>query len=136
MAFIRENPRKFLWLSLQRMQQFWFNDFSGKDDSKKKLGLSFSVAGIGQIIYILPVPFMLWGIVLALRRKTGVAPLLFFILSIPVAYYVTHAGLTRYRYPVEPMMILFASFGFSSLLMMVRRRILAQYKFSGLAVES
>ena len=136
MAFIRENPEKFLWLSLQRMQQFWFNDFSGKDDSKKKLGLSFSVAGIGQIIYILPVPFMLWGIVLALRRKTGIAPLLFFILSIPVAYYVTHAGLTRYRYPVEPMMILFASFGFSSLLMMVRRRIFAPYKLSGLAVES
>jgi hypothetical protein len=79
---------------------------------------------------------MLWGIVLALRQKSGVAPLLFFILSIPMAYYITHAGLTRYRYPVEPMMILFASFGFSSLLMMVRRRIFAQYKLSRLAVES
>jgi hypothetical protein len=135
-AFIRENPEKFLWLSLQRIEHFWFNEFSGKDESKKKLGLSFSIAGIAQIIYILPVPFMLWGIVLALQRKIGVAPLIFFILSIPAVYYVTHAGLTRYRYPVEPMIILFASFGFSSLFLMVRRRIFAQYKLSGLAVET
>jgi hypothetical protein len=134
-AFIRDNPEKFVWLSLQRMEQFWFNDFSGKDQNKKTLGLPFSVAGIAQIIYILPVPFMLWGIVLALRRKIGVAPLFFFILSIPAVYYVTHAGLTRYRYPIEPMIILFASFGFSSLFLMVRRRIFAQYKLSGLAVE-
>jgi hypothetical protein len=135
-AFIRDNPEKFLWLSLQRIEHFWFNDFSGKDESKKKLGLSFSVAGIAQIVYILPVPFMLWGIVLALQRKIGVAPLLFFILSIPAVYYVTHAGLTRYRYPIEPMIILFASFGFSSLFLMVRRRIFAQSKLSGLAVET
>ena len=134
-AFIRDNPEKFLWLSLQRIEQFWLNDFSGKDENKKTLGLPFSVAGIAQIIYILPVPFMLWGIVLALRRKIGVAPLFFFILSIPAVYYVTHAGLTRYRYPIEPMIILFASFGVYSLFLMVRRRIFAQYKLSGLAVE-
>jgi hypothetical protein len=125
-AFIRDNPEKFLWLSFQRIEHFWFNDFSGKDDSKKKMGMSFSVAGVAQVVYILPVPFMLLGILLALRQKIGVAPLLFFILSIPTVYYITHAGLTRYRYPVEPMIILFASFGFSSLLMMVRRRIFAQ----------
>jgi hypothetical protein len=135
-AFIQDNPDQFLWLSLQRMEQFWFNDFSGKDESKKKMGLSFSVAGVAQTIYILPVPFMLWGIVLALRRKIGVAPLLFFILSIPTVYYITHAGLTRYRYPIEPMIILFASFGFSSLFLMVRRRIFAQDKLSSLAVEA
>jgi hypothetical protein len=52
LTFIRNNPEKFLWLSWQRIEHFWFNDFSVKDESKKKMGLLFSIAGVAQIIYI------------------------------------------------------------------------------------
>jgi 4-amino-4-deoxy-L-arabinose transferase-like glycosyltransferase len=135
LTFIRNNPEKFLWLSWQRIEHFWFNDFSVKDESKKKMGLLFSIAGVAQIIYILPLPFMLWGIFSALRQKIDVAPFLFFILSLPAVYYITHAGLTRYRYPIEPMIILFASFGLYSLALAVKRKVVYPDNSSNLAVE-
>jgi hypothetical protein len=122
-TFIRENPGKFLWLTLNRIGLFWFNDFTGKDEHKKKMGLSFSLAGLAQISYVLPLPFMLYGILIALRRKLSTAPLIFFLLLIPLVYYITHAGLTRYRYPIEPVIIIFAGFGVYSLIAQVKDRI-------------
>jgi 4-amino-4-deoxy-L-arabinose transferase-like glycosyltransferase len=123
--FIRNNPEKFLWLTLQRIGHFWFNDFAKKDETKKNMGLSFSIAWLAQISYVLPLPFMLYGILLALKRKLSSAPLVFFIISIPAVYYITHAGLTRYRYPIEPMIILFASFGLYSLVLAAKRKLSA-----------
>jgi hypothetical protein len=78
---------------------------------------------------------MLWGIFSALRQKIDVAPFLFFILSLPAVYYITHAGLTRYRYPIEPMIILFASFGLYSLALAVKRKVVYPDNSSNLAVE-
>jgi hypothetical protein len=133
-AFIRANPEKFLWLTLQRIGQFWFNDFTRKDENKKTMGLSFSLAWLAQISYVLPLPFMLWGILLALKRKLSIAPILFFILSVPSVYYITHAGLTRYRYPVEPIIIIFACFGLYSLVVEMKRRIMPRFNSSELPV--
>jgi hypothetical protein len=124
LAFIRANPEKFLWSTIDRVGHFWFNDFTAKDESKKRMGFSFSLAGLAQISYVLPLPFMLCGILIALRRKLSIAPLVFFLVSIPLVYYITHAGLTRYRYPIEPIIIVFASFGLYSLAVLVKCRII------------
>jgi hypothetical protein len=134
LAFIRANPEKFLRLTLGRIGHFWFNDFTAKDESKKKMGLSFSLAGLAQISYVLPLPFMLYGIFIALRRKLSVAPLVFFLLLIPLVYYITHAGLTRYRYPIEPIIIVFASFGLYSLVVQMKRRIIRRFNSTELPV--
>jgi Dolichyl-phosphate-mannose-protein mannosyltransferase len=134
MTFIRANPEKFLWLTLQRIGQFWFNDFTEKDEKKKTMGLPFSLAWLAQITYVLPLPFMLWGILLGLKRKLSIAPILFFILSIPSVYYITHAGLTRYRYPVEPIIVIFACFALYSLIVEMKRRIMHRFNSSELPV--
>jgi hypothetical protein len=67
---------------------------------------------------------MLYGILVAFRRQLSTAPLVFFLLLIPSVYYITHAGLTRYRYPIEPIIIIFAGFGFYLLVVLVKRRII------------
>ena len=54
---------------------------------------------------------MLLGIVIALREKRPAGVLVSYLILFPLVYYITHVR-QRYRFPVEPVMLIFAAGGF------------------------
>ena len=111
MAFVREHPSKFLRLVLARVYEFWLGDLGRSDDFAGSLKTAISVSGVKKLCYVLPLPFMVAGILVALRRKLWISPLVAFLLLLPLAYYITHVT-QRYRYPIEPIILILASYGF------------------------
>jgi hypothetical protein len=110
MKFIKENPGKFLLLTLRRFSDFWF----GTNLVKPEL-----LTELKRLSVILPLPFMVAGIFLAIKARLKILPLVTFILLLPAVYYITHV-LHRYRYPIEPIILIFAGYGFYSLLKWLR----------------
>lgn len=119
MAFIKEHPAKFLSLSLRRMYIFWFGDVGGQNDWKGNLALSFSLATLKKLRSMGMVLFMLIGIGLACKRAHAVAVPLAFLVLLPLVYYMTNVA-SRYRFPIEPVILLFASYGLYTLLQRTR----------------
>ena len=114
LGFVRENPDKFLILTLARIRNFWLSSFS-KNEWKGQLNITFSVSLFKNLCYLIPFPFSLIGILVALKRRIKIAPLLGFLFLTPVVYYVTHVT-QRYRYPIEPLIVIFAGYGLYSLI--------------------
>jgi hypothetical protein len=54
---------------------------------------------------------MLMGIVIAFIKKRPAGVLVSYLILFPLIYYITHVR-QRYRFPVEPVMLIFASGGF------------------------
>jgi hypothetical protein len=106
MKFIKENPGKFLLLTLKRFNNFWFCTHLVRAES---------LTGLKKLFCVLPLPFMVAGIFLAVKARLKILPLVTFILLLPGVYYITHA-MHRYRYPIEPLILVFASYGFYSLI--------------------
>jgi 4-amino-4-deoxy-L-arabinose transferase-like glycosyltransferase len=125
MIFIRENPDKFLRLTLKRMSQFWISDLRTKNDWAGNLKISFSISELKKLFHILPIPFFVAGIILSFKNKISIAPLIGFIVFIPIVYYLTHIS-ERYRYPVEPIVVVFACYALSSLIQLNKNRNIAK----------
>ena len=53
---------------------------------------------------------MLMGIVIALRGKRPAGVLVAYLILFPLVYYITHVR-QRYRFPIEPVMLIFAAGG-------------------------
>jgi 4-amino-4-deoxy-L-arabinose transferase-like glycosyltransferase len=109
MRFIRENPRLFFERTLRRFSAFW-TLLSGYRETRFDL--------IRNFIYGSVLVLSCLGALLAYRNRklTPLIPFLLFFFSYPLIFYVTHVTYYRYRYPVEPFLILFASYGLSELL--------------------
>ncbi len=114
-TFIKKNPQKFFRLSLRRFFHFWFSDLGEKKEHTGHLKTSLSLAGIKKLFYLLPLPFMVIGIYFAWKKKLQIAPLVAFITILPIIYYITHV-MQRYRYPIEPIILVLACYGFCSLI--------------------
>jgi len=64
----------------------------------------------------MPLPFMIIGIFQGIRRKINcISVPVAYILLLPVVYYLTHVC-SRFRYPVEPMILVLAVYGFCALI--------------------
>ena len=113
-AFISANPAKFLRLSLDRMAVFWFGASGKTGEWKGNLKTSISLSGVKKLLHLLPLPFMIFGIALALGQKKPVAPLVAFLLLVPQVYYFTHIA-ERYRFVVEPVILVFGVYALSPL---------------------
>ena len=124
MVFIRENPSKFLRLTLKRIQDFWLSEFDLGTVNPAKIFLS--VSGVKKLCYMLPILFMLIGIFFAARQKREIALLVAFILLLPVTYYTTHV-IQRYRYPMEPIMLVLASYGFCGVIWKLKNKVWSRY---------
>lgn len=101
--WIRQNPFKFLQLSAKR---FWF--FWGK----------FPSSGPGpwnrytgeQVVWYVPIALSaLYSILFCIGRRRDLVPIWLFLLIYPLPFYITHVQLYRYRYPVEPFLVLLAA---------------------------
>ena len=103
LAWIQAHPLKFLQLCARRTWFFW-----GK----------FPSSGPGpwrshtwmQLIWYIPVALSaLYGIWFCIGQRLDLMPIWLFLLVYPLPFYVTHVQLYRYRYPVEPFLILLAA---------------------------
>jgi len=114
-TFIREHPGKFIYLTLRRIYYFWCGNLGGNNDWTGNLKVSFSVSGLKKLFSFLPLPLMLLGIWAAIRRRRHETEgdlwlIAAYLFSLPLVYYLTHVC-ARFRYPLEPMMLLFAVYG-------------------------
>ncbi len=117
--FIRENPGKFSKLTLKRIYHFWFGGLLEKNEWTGNLKISFSVSWLKKLLYVLPFPFMVAGILFAAKRKREIWLPIGYMLFLPAVYYITHVS-ERYRYPLEPVILIFASYGFCSLILWLK----------------
>jgi len=111
-AFIAANPAKFFRLSLDRMALFWFGEKAGASEWTGNLRTSISLSGIKKMLHLLPLPFMMVGIALAMGQRRPAAPLLAFLFLVPLVYYFTHVA-ERYRFIVEPVILVFGVYALS-----------------------
>jgi 4-amino-4-deoxy-L-arabinose transferase-like glycosyltransferase len=99
MRSITDNPVRFLRFTGIRIASFWTTMRSPK--------------GVKELVfrspYFLVLSLGLFGIFLAVKKGLPRAVLIIPILFFPVAYYVTVVGLHRYRFPIEPIFLIFAA---------------------------
>ncbi len=109
-AFIKQHPGKFLKLTMRRIIIFWFGNLGEKNEWKGNLKSSFSMSGIKKLVLILPLPFMVIGILSAVKRKIDILLPAAYLILLPAVYYFTHV-FPRFRCPVEPIILMFAVYG-------------------------
>lgn len=105
MAFIREHPGTFAWLTLKRVVYTWTGAW--------KLSASYLWAKPLEAINIvftslLTVLAAIGGVRLWRQKRAAMLPYALVILSFPLAYYVTHVKV-RYRHPIDPYLVMFAT---------------------------
>jgi hypothetical protein len=110
LTFIREHPAKFLRLSLRRVYIFWLSDLAGQNEWSGNLKISVPLSWMRKACHLAPLPFVLLGLVAATRRKLDVEPLVGFMVLFPIIYYLTHVS-ERYRFPLESVLVVLASYG-------------------------
>ncbi len=100
LEFIRKNPFTFIRLTLRRVAAFWgfYNPYSPSRYNVLR-GLAYGCVALAALV----------GLALARHRKRETTLLLSLFLGYPLVYYVTHVSFYRYRFPVEPFLILLAS---------------------------
>ena len=102
-----ENPGQFLRSTLRRVAQFWTMP---PEDQAEKENSSGAAKQIVAFSYYAVFALGITGIGLTLLRGSAVHLLLMALLSLPVPYYLTWFTRFRYRFPVEPLLIIFAAY--------------------------
>jgi hypothetical protein len=110
-AFIGTHPYDFMQLTIQRILYFWIRDLNLNKGIEGHFGIRSKKSAFITFIYIFPLPFMLMGVVIAFRKKRPAGILVSYLILFPIVYYITHVR-QRYRFPVEPVMLIFAAGGF------------------------
>lgn len=101
--WIRTHPARFVQLSAKRLWYFWGKfPSSGPEMWSRYSGV--------QLVWYVPIALLaLYGFWHSVRRRLDFVPIWLFLVVYPISYYVTHVQLYRYRYPVEPFLILLAA---------------------------
>lgn len=103
-TFVRQNPAQFLQRTARRIITFW--TYVG--DSQ---GLQKAIAGAAYASVLCLGAAGLW----AARRNELVQLFIIYVMTMPLPFYVTWAARGRFRFPVEPVLILGASYALTSL---------------------
>lgn len=97
-AYIRENPVRFTWLSMKRFIYYW--------SSPPKASENPVVVHFGNSLFLASSVLAMWGLGRALREHKPGAWLFFWLMLLyPLAYYFVFA-LPRYRHPIEPELLI------------------------------
>jgi hypothetical protein len=108
--WIRAHPSKFLRLTAKRFWYFW-GKFPSSGPGR------WSRWSCVQLIWYIPLALLaLYGFFYSLSLKRNLVFIWLFLLVYPLPYYVTHVQLYRYRYLVEPFIVLLAAIPLSILL--------------------
>lgn len=116
MEFITAEPEKFLLFTMRRILAFW---------SPVNLYRTTSYDGLRALVYGVPLILGLAGIFMARSRWRETSLLVLLFLSYPLSYYVTHVSMYRYRYPVEPFLVLLACYVVVEVAKKIKRKALA-----------
>jgi 4-amino-4-deoxy-L-arabinose transferase-like glycosyltransferase len=120
LRFIRTHPAWTLNLIFHRFVYTWLTVSDTPIDSwldgplyiKGLLVLSWSIALLSLL-----------GVLFAYRsRLPEAAPFGLVLLTFPLVYYVTHSSTLRYRFPMDPIMVLLAAHGVTCLVSLARHR--------------
>jgi 4-amino-4-deoxy-L-arabinose transferase-like glycosyltransferase len=119
LQFLRESPQEFVQLTIRRFLSFWRGDF-------------FSYLfpyWWEKPAYVALAALSVFGVLLAFDRRVHGAFLFFTVLlCYPVVYYITYPG-TRYRYAIEPEMLLLSCYFVYEVVRAVRKRSLRKKEF-------
>ena len=109
MAWIRKHPEDFARLTLHRFWIYWTAPFLDR----------WELLPLGPLQGVVPIAYTAarWLILLAacvggillIRTRQNAMFLIGFLALFPIAYYLTHAGIARYRFPVIPGLYLLAA---------------------------
>lgn len=111
MDFIRRNPGKFASLTLMRIRAWWIGQ---GDEDAVHFKVKFRLSTLKHLMYLVPLPFFLTGSLLAWRSRKRVGIVFALLLIYPIPYYfffVAH----RYRFPMEPFILLLGVYGVISM---------------------
>jgi 4-amino-4-deoxy-L-arabinose transferase-like glycosyltransferase len=98
--FIRENPGRFAWFTLERVWYFW----AAPPQATIVAGYDLRIARHSQ--FVLAALFALAGLGITIhKRKPGWFLLACFLLVYPLPYYLVNP-FVRYKHPIEPEMLL------------------------------
>lgn len=96
--YIRDDPARFLQLTATRFVRFW---------TTIKPPVSFQEK-VAFVTYLAVLILALMGLAKS-RLNRGVVLILILLMSLPVPYYLTLAVHVRYRFPIVPLLMLFAA---------------------------
>jgi 4-amino-4-deoxy-L-arabinose transferase-like glycosyltransferase len=99
-AFIWEHPLPYMQLTLKRFALYW-TYMRPVEGWKAKISLS---------TYLIVLMLAIAGLILSRANGREIQLVLLFPLVLPLIYYFTIVGIFRYRFPVEPILIVFAGY--------------------------
>lgn len=103
LQFVRDNPREFASITLNRISYFWMGDTM---DTQRGLIAWYWMPAMYRVLSLLLLPALL---LLVWRRVYGWQVLVGVLLLYPLPYCLAVADV-RYRHPIEPLMLLLASY--------------------------
>jgi 4-amino-4-deoxy-L-arabinose transferase-like glycosyltransferase len=106
--FIRTHPVDTLNFTLHRFSNNWLGLDQSPSEIWKHVALQVKVIIVGNCLFPL---LSLLGAMFAYREENEAAlPLALVLLFFPLVFYITHAS-TRYRHPMDPVMLVLAVYG-------------------------
>ncbi|MGA7557529.1 MAG: glycosyltransferase family 39 protein [Terriglobales bacterium] len=110
LAFIRNNPGIFVWRTLRRVVYMWTGYWSLSPEYLRGEPLDPANIFFCTTFTVLAMT----GLYKAFRSSPiATMPYALVLLAFPVVYYVTHSEIS-YRQPIDPMLVIFASFALFS----------------------
>jgi 4-amino-4-deoxy-L-arabinose transferase-like glycosyltransferase len=118
--FMRSHPGDTLNFILHRFSNNWLGMDQSPLDVWSHAPLEVRLIVLGNCLFPL---FSLLGLLVAYRQQNEAAlPLALVVLFFPVVFYITHAS-TRYRHPMDPIMLVLAVYGLVYAVTYLRRRL-------------
>ena len=108
--WISNNPDTFYELIPIRMASYWLGDSIRSTDSDPLIRI------VKILLQGIPLLLALIGLGLAMRDRRQVLLLVACLILVPLPHYITHAGWTRYRLPLDPVIYLLAAYAIVSIL--------------------
>jgi hypothetical protein len=130
--FMESHPRDTLRFFWRRFVDNWMGTWDPIQDVWHTLPLDSRIALAANLFLVL---FGLLGLLFLYREKNPYAfPIAMFPLVFPIVYYVTHTSL-RYRHPIDPAMVVVATFALAYPGILIARR-KREARFTAAASES
>ena len=110
LAFIVDSPGKFARLTANRVYHFWLSDLKARSEWSGNLTVSVSLSWMKKASHLVPILFIILGLAVAVKKRRNIGPLIGTMVLFPAVYYVTNIT-ERYRFPIEPFLVILASVG-------------------------
>ena len=110
LAFIVDSPGKFALLTANRVYHFWLSDLKARSEWSGNLTVSVSLSWMKKASHLVPILFIILGLAVAVKKRRDIGPLIGTMVLFPAVYYVTNIT-ERYRFPIEPFLVILASVG-------------------------